>query len=175
MQVAGSQLELLEDWTQRQGREECEGADDHDDADQQADEQRLVGGKRAAAGGHHLLAGERAREGEDGDDLEEAPDPHRRGEWGVPVGGVAGRGPEGAAVGGGGGGEGLSGAPPPAGAPGVSTERAVKPRMLPTSINTASAARRTSLDSIFLPRNSGVRPTISPAMKTDSTAKTSMK
>src|ERR1700692_4114017 len=67
MQVAGSQLELLEDRAQRQGWEEREGADDQHDADQEADEKGPVRGKCAAAGRHDLLASERARQGEDGD------------------------------------------------------------------------------------------------------------
>src|ERR1700737_4249875 len=77
VQVSGSQLELLENRSQRQGREERERADDQDHADEQADEERPVGGKRACAGWHHLLARERAGEREDGDHLEEAADPHR--------------------------------------------------------------------------------------------------
>ncbi len=52
---------------------------------------------------------------------------------------------------------------------------AVNPRIMSTSIRTANEASRTSLDSIFLPRYSGVRPTISPAIKTDRMAKTRMK
>src|ERR1700694_6122665 len=66
VQVAGSQLELLEDRTQRQGWEEREGADDHHDADQQADEQGTVGGKRAAAGGGGPPLGRARRPGRGG-------------------------------------------------------------------------------------------------------------
>ena len=54
-------------------------------------------------------------------------------------------------------------------------ERPTAPFSPDSSIRTARAARRTSFDSIYLPRYSGVRPTISPAMKTERTANTSMK
>src|ERR1700686_4303788 len=43
VQVAGSQLELLEDRTQRQGWEEREGADDQHDTEQETYEKRTVG------------------------------------------------------------------------------------------------------------------------------------
>src|ERR1700716_769059 len=89
VEVAGSQLKLLEDGSQREGRKEGECADDEDHADEKADEQGPVGGKRAGAGRHHFLSGERTRQGEDGDDLEEAADPHRGSPRGVVVEGVA--------------------------------------------------------------------------------------
>ena len=54
------------------------------------------------------------------------------------------------------------------------TAHAVKPRMLNVRISTASEATFMSYDSIFLPRYSGVRPTINPAMKIAMTMKTSM-
>src|ERR1700730_2390217 len=67
VEVAGSQLKLLEDRSQRQGREERQGADDEHHTNQETDEQRPVGGKRASAGRHDFLAGESTRKGEDGD------------------------------------------------------------------------------------------------------------
>ena len=51
---------------------------------------------------------------------------------------------------------------------------AVKPRILKVRMRIASEAAFTSYDSIFLPRYSGVRPTISPAMKIAMTMNTSM-
>ncbi len=51
-------------------------------------------------------------------------------------------------------------------ADGISTAMAVKPRIDSGRISMASIAILTSLASIFLPRYSGVRPTISPAMNT---------
>ena len=57
---------------------------------------------------------------------------------------------------------------------GTSTEIAVHTRMLKALVRMTSEASRTSFDSIFLPRYSGVRPTIRPAMKTARTAKTSI-
>src|SRR3984893_5914123 len=98
VEVAGSQLELLEDGAQCEGREEREGADDQDHADEEADEQRPVRGKRAGADRHDFLAGESTRKCEDGDDLEEATDPHGRREGGVVVDRVAGQAGEGTTV-----------------------------------------------------------------------------
>ena len=51
-------------------------------------------------------------------------------------------------------------------APGQTIARPVKPRMQAGPISRARTARDTSLASIFLPRNSGLRPTISPTIKT---------
>ena len=51
-------------------------------------------------------------------------------------------------------------------ADGITAATAVKPRMISGRTRMASIAIFTSLASIFLPRYSGVRPTISPAMKT---------
>src|SRR4029079_10748538 len=52
--------------------------------------------------------------------------------------------------------------------------QAVKPRMISGKISAYSMASFISRDSIFLPRYSGVRPTINPAMNTVSTTKTSI-
>src|ERR1700736_3545907 len=98
VQVSCSQLELLEDGPKRKRREERERADDQDHADEQADEERPIGGKCARAGRNDLLARERAGQGEDGDHLEEAPDPQRRRAGGVVVDRVSGQAREGAAV-----------------------------------------------------------------------------
>ena len=57
---------------------------------------------------------------------------------------------------------------------GLTTAQAVKPRMSMARTSSASMAIFTSKDWIFLPRYSGVRPTISPAMNTASTTNTSM-
>src|SRR2546429_6035504 len=57
---------------------------------------------------------------------------------------------------------------------GLTTATAEKTRIVNVKIRTASMAILTSYDSIFLPRYSGVRPTISPAMKTAITTKTKM-
>ena len=51
---------------------------------------------------------------------------------------------------------------------------AVKPRIDAGRIRIASIAIFTSFASIFLPRYSGVRPTISPAMNTERIANSSM-
>ncbi len=48
----------------------------------------------------------------------------------------------------------------------VAVAMAVKTRMLAAMASTASIAILTSNDSIFLPRYSGVRPTIRPAINT---------
>ena len=57
---------------------------------------------------------------------------------------------------------------------GIISETAVNPRIDSGKMSTYSIAIFTSYASIFLPRYSGVRPTISPAMNTDSTTKISM-
>src|ERR1035438_5053382 len=54
---AGVELELLEDGPECQRREEGQGTDDQDGADQQRGEQRGVGGEGARPGGHDLLLG----------------------------------------------------------------------------------------------------------------------
>ena len=56
----------------------------------------------------------------------------------------------------------------------LAAAHAENPRMETESTSSDSIAIFTSYASIFLPRYSGVRPTISPAMKTASTTKTSM-
>ena len=50
----------------------------------------------------------------------------------------------------------------------------VSPRTIRQKMSTVSIAIFTSYASIFLPRYSGVRPTINPAMKTDRIMKTTM-
>src|ERR1035437_5646086 len=57
---------------------------------------------------------------------------------------------------------------------GDSTKMAVNVRMINGKMSTYSIDIFTSYASIFLPRYSGVRPTISPAMKTASTTKINM-
>ena len=56
----------------------------------------------------------------------------------------------------------------------TTTAMAVKPRIDRGRIRIASIAILTSFASIFLPRYSGVRPTISPATKTATMAKRSI-
>ena len=56
----------------------------------------------------------------------------------------------------------------------LTAAHAVKPMMSKMRISTASALTFTSYDSIFFPRYSGVRPTISPARNTVRITKTSM-
>ncbi len=56
----------------------------------------------------------------------------------------------------------------------LTTAHAVKTMMSKMRTSTASALTFTSYDSIFFPRYSGVRPTISPARKTVRITKTSM-
>ncbi|OPY58276.1 MAG: hypothetical protein A4E56_03416 [Pelotomaculum sp. PtaU1.Bin065] len=56
----------------------------------------------------------------------------------------------------------------------ASAARAPPARMTAAGISTASVAIFVSLDSIFLPRYSGVRPTIRPTMNTVRITKTSM-
>ena len=53
-----------------------QAADDEDDADQQADEQRAVGREGAGAVGSLLLRGERPGDGQDGHDVGEAAQEH---------------------------------------------------------------------------------------------------
>src|SRR5215510_4312269 len=57
---------------------------------------------------------------------------------------------------------------------GATDEIALKARIVSGKTSTTSIAICTSYDSIFLPRYSGVRPTISPAMNTDKTTKIRM-
>src|SRR6185295_1462720 len=57
---------------------------------------------------------------------------------------------------------------------GDTAEIAVNTRIVSGKTSTTSIAIFTSYDSIFLPRYSGVRPTISPAMNTESTMKMRM-
>ena len=59
-------------------------------------------------------------------------------------------------------------------AAGSTSETAVKPRIVAGSTSTASMASLISRACTFLPRYSGVRPTISPATNTASSAKISM-
>src|SRR4030088_2385336 len=56
--------------------------------------------------------------------------------------------------------------------PGTSTETAAQPRIDAGRVRIANDANLISRPSIFLPRYSGVRPTISPAMKTARMANT---
>ena len=62
----------------------------------------------------------------------------------------------------------------PASPAGVTTAIAESTRMPASSASTANIASFISLGPIFLPRYSGVRPTIRPAMNTARIAKTSM-
>src|SRR5258705_5188895 len=57
---------------------------------------------------------------------------------------------------------------------GLTTASAEKPRIVNVRMRTASMAILTSYASIFFPRYSGVRPTISPAMNTARTTKTNI-
>src|ERR1700737_2728520 len=57
---------------------------------------------------------------------------------------------------------------------GLMIARAEKPRMVKVRIKIANMAILTAYDSIFLPRYSGVRPTISPAMNTARITKTTI-
>src|SRR5712692_2054606 len=97
-QVARRQLEVLQQRSESQGREEGESADNQDHADEQPGKERPVGGQGACAGRNHFLAGQGAGQRQDGDHLEEAPQPHGRAAHGVPVDRVAAQAGEGAAV-----------------------------------------------------------------------------
>ena len=46
---------MFDDGTERQGREEDQAADDHDDADQQTDEKAAIGRESAGRGGTIFL------------------------------------------------------------------------------------------------------------------------
>src|SRR6266571_1119657 len=90
-ELAGALDELLDQRAEGKHREEGEGADDHHDADQQADEQRGVGRERAGPGGHPFLGGQAAGDGQDGDQEQEAPEEHRDRAGEVVEGRVAGQ------------------------------------------------------------------------------------
>src|SRR5215470_7798568 len=96
--LAGGQLEVLEKWSQRQRREECECPDDEDHAYEQPGEERGVGGERPLARRHHLLAGQGAGQGQQRDHEDVASQPHGGAAHRVVVHGVTGQAGEGAAV-----------------------------------------------------------------------------
>src|SRR5712692_4874535 len=68
--------EMLDDWSQRVGREEGEGGDDKDDANQQHHENRAVGGESARTGRDGFFPDEGAGEREHGNFHHEAPEQH---------------------------------------------------------------------------------------------------
>src|SRR5216684_8606306 len=68
--------QMLDDWSQRVGREEGEGGDDQDDADQQHHENRAVGGESARTGRDGFFPDEGASEREHGNFHHEATEQH---------------------------------------------------------------------------------------------------
>ncbi len=150
----------------------------------QADEQRSVGGEGAGRGLSFGLAAMRAGDGQDRDRIGEAAEQHRDAQGGVrtracwrsgrrrpsrcsPSPSCRRRGSP-------------TGRAGPWFSSPLSADRqdqrrtAVKPRIDSGRISTASMAYLISRASTFLPRYSGVRPTISPATKTAISAMTSM-
>src|SRR5262245_61596299 len=81
--LSGLRSEVLDDRPQAEGREESQGADDHDDPHQQGREQRAPRGKRPGAGGSSLFPGQDPRDRERGDDHPEPADQHGQAEGGV--------------------------------------------------------------------------------------------
>ena len=78
---------VFDDRAQRQRREEGEAADDEDDSDYEADEERGVSRAEPGGGRHDLLSGQRPGDTEDRDDQEETADQHGHSEGRVhPVG-----------------------------------------------------------------------------------------
>src|SRR5208283_3772374 len=76
-QRARGHREVLDEGPERQRGEEGEAADDHDHADDQADEQAAGGRERAGRRGNRFLLYERTGNRHCRDDHEEAPDEHR--------------------------------------------------------------------------------------------------
>src|SRR5487761_1878259 len=80
---AGVELELLENRTECQRREEGQGTDDQDGADEKSGEERGVGGEGARAGGDDLLLGQRTGQGQHRDHEDDPAQPHGGGQRGV--------------------------------------------------------------------------------------------
>src|SRR6185312_5966060 len=95
---SGQHLQVLDDGAERQRREKGQGADQHDDADQQDDEQRSMGGQRAGTRGHQLLARQRPGNGKGRNGQPETGDEHVDGTGDVVEGGVGADSSERAAV-----------------------------------------------------------------------------
>ena len=182
--------EGLDDRAQQEGRQERQGADQHHDADQQEAERRRVGAHRPQPDRRDLLLGQRAGDGEHREDRDEAAEEHREaahdvgerdamgpdvaGRVGLQVAGVAGErravvvglrevGVERLA-------EALraGGVDRRAAVLGAQRASAVSTSTIKAVNNAPIETSLTSLGSIFLPRYSGVRPTIRPPMKTAS-------
>ena len=68
---------MLDDGPEREHGEECQAADDQNDADHQADEQAARGRERARRRRDALLLDERTGDRHGRDDHEEAADKHR--------------------------------------------------------------------------------------------------
>ncbi len=60
----GEHHQVFDDRPKRESRDEAEGADDHDDADQPGHEERRVRGQGAGAGRDFLLLDQRAGNGQ---------------------------------------------------------------------------------------------------------------
>ena len=188
--------ERLHDRAEQERGEEGERADEDDHADQQHDEGRGVGAHRAQARGGDPLAGQRAGDREDEQDRDEAREHHRHAAQQVGEGDA-----EGAArcpahwagrsrcsrrtpsrccwpARGRRTGSRRSPAGPLAKIDGLPNFVAIASAVVTSTasgVNSApSEASLISRASIFLPRYSGVRPTISPPMKTASRTKTSI-
>src|SRR5512140_864662 len=76
-QLSGTHEEVLHDGSERESREEREGAYDQDHADEEHDEHGPVHRERADRLGDFLLRRERSRDAEERDDHQEAPEEHR--------------------------------------------------------------------------------------------------
>src|SRR5580698_5991158 len=74
---AGIHRELLDDWAERECREEGEATDNHDHANDKADEQAAGGGEGADRCRDQFLLGKRAGDDHGWDDHPEAADAHR--------------------------------------------------------------------------------------------------
>jgi hypothetical protein len=86
--------EVLDDRPERQRREEGQAADDQDDADQEADEQRAVGREGARPTGAASWPPSEPAIASAGTIIEEAADQHRDAERRVPEGRVGGEPPK---------------------------------------------------------------------------------
>src|SRR5579872_16954 len=175
------QKQMLDDRSERVGRKERERADDDNRADQQGNEDRRMRCERADSGRDGFFPGERTGKCECRNGDSEAPEKHVHSGGHIPeevrpnpakalplfalvdVNAYS-----------------ISENPCTALFPsverasGLITATAVGTRQSTGVTSTARIANCTSRRSIFLPRNSGVRPTMRPAMKTVSTTNSSI-
>src|SRR6266542_2540822 len=165
-ELPGLHQEMLHDGTERKSGKERQCADDQDHADDEEREEGSGHRKGSGRGGDLLLGRQRPRDPEDRDQHEIAAEEHRHAERRVVPERVGVQPGERRPV--------VSGSrlfreESPCGS---TDDAAENPRITTVRTRIESMASLTSCASIFLPRYSGVRPTMSPAMKIESTMKT---